>query len=74
MIESRPKRNANGQDPISQMLGSAAVGPLPPAGVAEVATRVKRKRVASRGEPDFQAMTPAEKVAWNLARWQRVLG
>ena len=25
-------------------------------------------------EPDFAAMSPAEKVAWNLARWDRVLG
>ncbi|MCU0961684.1 MAG: hypothetical protein MUF48_16440 [Pirellulaceae bacterium] len=25
-------------------------------------------------EPDFSAMTPAEKVEWNLARWRRILG
>jgi hypothetical protein len=25
------------------------------------------------GTPDFARMTPAEKVAWNLARWDRAL-
>lgn len=26
------------------------------------------------GEPDFSKMTPAEKVAYNLAKWRRILG
>ena len=26
------------------------------------------------GEPDFSKMTPAEKLAWNGARWKRILG
>jgi hypothetical protein len=26
------------------------------------------------GEPDFDSMTPAQKVAWNKARWDRILG
>lgn len=29
---------------------------------------------AGKGEPDFAKMTPAEKIAWNQARWSRVLG
>jgi len=37
-------------------------GPAKPAG-----------REAS-GEPDFKRMTPAEKVQWNLDRWNRILG
>lgn len=28
----------------------------------------------SNGTPDFASMTPAEKIKWNLKRWDRVLG
>ncbi|MAE61997.1 MAG: hypothetical protein CMJ49_11655 [Planctomycetaceae bacterium] len=30
--------------------------------------------VDSRGQPDFSNMTPAEKVAWQRSRWDRILG
>jgi hypothetical protein len=26
------------------------------------------------GTPDFEKMTPAEKVQWNLDRWKRIVG
>lgn len=29
---------------------------------------------AANGEPDFRKMTPAQKIAWHKARWDRVLG
>jgi hypothetical protein len=29
---------------------------------------------AENGRPDFNRMTPAEKVAWNRARWRHILG
>jgi hypothetical protein len=29
---------------------------------------------AQTGEPDFSKMSPAEKVAYNLAKWRRILG
>ncbi len=29
---------------------------------------------ASNGEPDFRRMTPAEKIAYHKARWDRILG
>src|SRR4029079_11308192 len=28
----------------------------------------------TNGQPDFSKMTAAEKVAWNRARWDRILG
>jgi hypothetical protein len=28
----------------------------------------------NHGEPDFSKMTPAEKVAYHKARWDRILG
>jgi hypothetical protein len=29
---------------------------------------------ASNGTPDFTKMTPAQKIAWSKARWDRILG
>jgi hypothetical protein len=29
---------------------------------------------SSNGEPDFAKMTPAEKIAWHKAKWDRILG
>jgi hypothetical protein len=31
-------------------------------------------KAVSNGEPDFSKMTPAEKIAWHKARWDRILG
>jgi hypothetical protein len=33
-----------------------------------------RPRAAYQGEPDFSRMTPAEKIAYHKARWDRILG
>jgi hypothetical protein len=30
--------------------------------------------VEGNGEPDFRRMTPAQKVAYHKARWDRILG
>jgi len=32
------------------------------------------KAEAENGTPDFSRMTPAEKIAWHKARWDRILG
>lgn len=34
----------------------------------------KADKQATNGEPDFSTMTPAEKVAYHQARWNRILG
>jgi hypothetical protein len=34
----------------------------------------QEKKSTANGEPDFATMTPAQKVAWNKARWDRILG
>ncbi|MFA9479778.1 hypothetical protein ACERK3_15940 [Phycisphaerales bacterium AB-hyl4] len=78
-MESTPKHSSADHDVINRMLGSAAVKPLPPTIEVHVASAsasapAKPKPAASHSEPDFTKMTPAEKVAWNLARWKRVLG
>ncbi len=32
------------------------------------------KSIATNDEPDFTSMSPAEKLAWNRQRWDRILG
>jgi hypothetical protein len=34
----------------------------------------RRTPIASNGEPDFTKMTPAEKIAYHKAKWDRILG
>src|SRR5262245_34453463 len=34
----------------------------------------KAEKKSASGEPDFRTMSPAEKVAWHRARWDRILG
>jgi hypothetical protein len=34
----------------------------------------KAEKKTASGEPDFRTMSPAEKVAWHRARWDRILG
>ncbi|MCS7167811.1 MAG: hypothetical protein RMI91_10400 [Gemmatales bacterium] len=38
------------------------------------ARRIHNLADTSEPEPDFRRMTPAEKVAYNLAKWRRILG
>jgi hypothetical protein len=43
--------------------------------VSAPAARIKRANtIGVHGRPDFANMSPAEKIAWNRARWDRVLG
>ncbi len=37
-------------------------------------SRATSPAIASNGEPDFRRMTPAEKIAYHKARWDRILG
>jgi hypothetical protein len=41
---------------------------------APAATTAKAAASGNGDSPDFSKMTPAEKIAWNRARWDRVLG
>ena len=36
--------------------------------------RCPRPHQKPAGTPDFEKMTPAEKVQWNLDRWKRIVG
>jgi len=37
-------------------------------------TPAAKAEAATNGTPDFSRMTPAEKIAWHKARWDRILG
>lgn len=45
-----------------------------PARQAAAPSHASNGSSGSNGTPDFASMTPAEKVKWNLKRWDRVLG
>jgi hypothetical protein len=69
-LKIRPYRSL--EDDLQQTLRGAAY-----ASSAQAATAAKpAARGARRGEamPDFSKMTQAEKLAWNQARWKRILG
>jgi hypothetical protein len=53
--------------------GSGVVTSLPAGGVNARDTPNAKPR-AGQGEPDFARMTPAEKIAYHKARWDRILG
>src|SRR5205814_205518 len=36
--------------------------------------RAAKASASPNGTPDFGRMTPAEKIAWHRARWDRILG
>jgi len=40
----------------------------------ETAKSSGKAQPSANGEPDFSKMTPAEKIAYHKARWDRVLG
>ena len=50
---------------------AAYAGSAPPAATSKLV--VKRGSLADDA-PDFSKMTRAEKLAWNQARWKRILG
>jgi hypothetical protein len=69
----RPYRSL--EDDLRSTLRAGAYGgtssaPRP----ASQGTGANRPAAVSASPPDFAKMTPAEKVAWNLARWKRILG
>jgi len=67
----RPYRKL--EDDLQATLRAAAYGETkrPAPAPANVATAAQAGRPA---EPDFTKMSQAEKVAWNLDRWKRILG
>lgn len=71
-LKIRPYRSL--EDDLRETLRTKAYGPAgPSAAVAGLdGRRHDRENVAQ--EPDFAKMTTAEKLAWNQARWKRILG
>jgi hypothetical protein len=65
----RPYRKL--EDDLQSSLRAAAYGQTKPATPKADAPNAKRGQDA---KPDFATMTQAEKVAWNLQRWKRILG
>jgi len=56
---------------------SGAHGPHAHAGCAcsgKESTVTARGETSGNGEPDFKRMTPAQKIAYHKARWDRILG
>jgi hypothetical protein len=66
----RPYRKL--EDDLQATLRGAAYGAKP--GSPAVANVVKATEPGRAEEPDFTKMSQAEKVAWNLERWKRILG
>ena len=54
---------------VSAYSGTASPGRKPPPKSTPASTPKK-----PAGTPDFEKMTPAEKVQWNLDRWKRIVG
>ena len=70
-IGVRPYRKL--EDDLLSSPRAAAYGGAKPAS-PEPASAAKARRSAKPAEPDFTKMSQAEKVAWNLDRWKRILG
>jgi hypothetical protein len=64
----RPYRSL--EDDLKATLRVAAYAAAP----ARAAAVNSPTATAARPEPDFAKMTQAEKIAWNRARWKRILG
>jgi len=55
--------------------GSGKTVSIPSKGkTSAVGKKPTQPRFSSEGEPDFATMTPAQKVAYQRARWDRILG
>jgi len=63
-LKIRPYRNL--EDDLQATLRAAAYGGKPASGSSA--------RSSAAAQPDFSKMTQAEKIAWNQARWKRILG
>jgi hypothetical protein len=72
-LKLRPHRSL--EDDLTLTPTALSYGGAPPT-AAGGGTRpaAGHAKPASTSEPDFNKMTSAEKVAWNLARWKRILG
>ena len=73
----RPFRSLN-DDLVASRRGSAYSGggstAKRPAAASTAATATPRPtEAATSSEPDFSSMSAADKVAWNLQRWKRIL-
>jgi hypothetical protein len=68
----RPYRGL--EDDLKSTLRAAAYGGGMPAQSPAGAGAAKPASRDGQSAPDFSKMTPAEKVAWNLDRWKRILG
>jgi hypothetical protein len=69
-LKIRPYRSL--EDDLQQTLRSGAYGGSPPA--RPTARPPAGGPPGAESPPDFSKMTQAEKVAWNQARWKRILG
>lgn len=67
-LKIRPYRSL--EDDLKATSRAAAYGGKPAAGSAKPTASA----LGTAAEPDFAKMTPAEKIAWNQARWKRILG
>jgi hypothetical protein len=70
-IGVRPYRKL--EDDLRPSLRAAAYGSARPASRCP-ANVAKAAQPGKPEEPDFTKMSQAEKVAWNLDRWKRILG
>ena len=61
------------EDDLQATLRAAAYGGQKPASAVPVSA-AKAPQNGEAAEPDFAKMSQAEKVAWNLQRWKRILG
>ncbi len=74
MIQGKPRFGnskwrsfmAAGAKPVTPAVAKPAPKPEALSGVA--------KHIVPEATPDFSKMTSAEKVAWQKARWDRILG
>lgn len=74
-LKIRPQRSL--EDDLQPTATAQSYGGTPPAQPTAGGSPVKPASPvtgSTNGEPNFSKMTPSEKVAWNLARWRRILG
>ncbi len=74
----KPHRSLNDdmvlQTGVMSYGGSGATISIPPSQAVKKPAPPAAKKAAPSVEPDFGKMSAAEKVAWNKAKWDRILG
>lgn len=68
-----PPQRALADDLQKTETASAYTGTSSPAKKSRVVTAAGTQKKPA-GTPDFDKMTPAEKIQWNLDRWKRIVG